>query len=450
MISDIYIVDDDRVIRHSLESLLADEDYRPSSFVDVKELTGALSPDSCGVLLLDIAMPGEDGLSFLERCAREYPLLGVIMITGEATIDRAVAATRLGAFDFLEKPLGPERLLLTIRNLIEHLSLKQQVAVSRCDEAARYRIIGKSKAITDLLTKVKRIATTDSTVLILAENGTGKELVAYQVWAQGKRQEQPYITVNCAALPVELAEAELFGYRKGAFTGADRNREGKFKAAHRGTIFLDEIGDLTPAIQAKLLRILENGELEPLGADTSERVDVRLIAATNRDLTEQIRSGHFREDLFYRLNVVPLEVPPLRERREDIPLLVDHFAGQLAVSTGLGRKRFSADAVGFLAGLDYRGNVRELRNIVERSYIMSRGDTIDVDELRSYLTAEYEGSAGEEPGTKNVLTQAVRNFEKSYLATELERYDRNISKLARSLGLDRGNLSRKLKGYDLL
>jgi DNA-binding NtrC family response regulator len=445
----VFIVDDDPAIRRSLTSLFVGEGYQTEAFADVAGLTAEIAPDSRAVLLLDIAIPGEDGMSFLERCRRDYPHLGVIMITGEGTIDRAVAATKLGAHDFLEKPLDPNRLLLSVKNLSERMILSQQLLDSREQQSSRYRLIGDSAAMRDLRTMITQVAVAESTVLIYGENGTGKELVAYQVFTNSKRTDKPYVKVNCAALPTELAEAELFGFRKGAFTGADRNRDGKFKAANGGTIFLDEIGDLSQSIQAKLLRILESGEIEPLGSDSAEKLDVRVLTATNRDLQQLKSDGRFREDLFYRLNVLPITVPPLRDRREDIPPLISHFAQRLSADTGLGTKRFSADAVGYLSGLDYPGNVRELRNIVERCFILTRGDEVSLDDVKTCIGGEYEVPVGEAGSDRNALTQALRNFEKSFLAGELERHQGNISELARHLGIDRGNLSRKLKGYGL-
>jgi two-component system nitrogen regulation response regulator NtrX len=449
MTAKIYIIDDDAAVRSSLVSLLSGEGYRVRAFAEVRKFSEQIAPETRAILLLDIAIPGEDGLTFLKRCCSSYPQLGVIMITGEATIERAVTATRMGAHDFLEKPLDAARLLLSVKNLAEHLALSQQAALSREAEGDRYQLIGDSKLMVSLRETISHIAPTDSTVLITGENGTGKELVAYHLFAESRRARQPFVKVNCAALPTDLAEAELFGYRKGAFTGAASHREGKFRAADGGTILLDEIGDLSTAIQAKLLRILESGENEPLGSDTPEQVDVRLLAATNRDLPAQVSQGEFREDLYYRINVVPLVVPPLRQRRDDVPLLVEHFCARLNAETGLGIKRFDAEAIGHLAGLEYRGNVRELRNIVERCYIMTRGERISAAEVRAQL-GELSPNDTMDDGDKNALTQAVRNFERTFLAGELKRHNGNIAELARSLGLDRGNLSRKLKSYGIV
>jgi len=443
----VYIIDDDQAIRRSLGSLLEDQEYLVTTFPDTRPFQQGVNSEITAVLLLDIALPGEDGLSFLKRLRDLYPMIETIMITGEATIDRAVAATKLGAYDFLEKPIQPPRLLLTLENLFESLTLRAQLAEARAGEDSSHAIIGESDVVRNLRRVISQVATTNSTVLVIGENGTGKELVAYQLWAQSSRSDKPYIRVNCAALPRDLAESELFGFRKGAFTGADRNRDGKFKAADKGTILLDEIGDLSPEVQAKLLRILESGEIEPLGADNAETVDVRVIAATNRDLEKEVAEGRFRNDLFYRLNVVPIEVPPLRERRDDIPLLVEHFRQVLAQNTGLGGKEFTADAVGVLAGLEYRGNVRELKNLLERIFIMNRGRVINSDDIVK-MPGEREQIAND--STRNKLTQAVNNFERSFLTTELTRHNDNISSLAKSLEMDRGNLSKKLKGYGLV
>jgi two-component system, NtrC family, nitrogen regulation response regulator NtrX len=441
----VFIVDDDVSVSRSIVSLLNDEGYQARPFGTVSAFRQAVAANTTAVLLLDIALPEEDGLTALPRIKAEFPEIEVVMITGEATIQRAVMAAKSGAYDFLEKPIDPARLLLTLRNVFSAIKLRSDLAAEQGDD--RFRIIGESGPIRDMTAKLLSVAGTDSTVLITGENGTGKELVAQQIWKHSNRRNQPLVKLNCAALPHELAESELFGYRRGAFTGAERNREGKFKAADGGTIFLDEIADLSPAIQAKLLRILENGEIEPLGSDTSESVDVRVITATNRNLEQAVAEGKFRMDLFYRLAIVPIQVPPLRDRREDIPLLIQHFLEKLARTTGLGVKAFSAEAIGYLSGLEWRGNIRELRNVVERCYIMSRSAAVDLDDVMRLTgsTAALDGS-----DAANKLTAAVSSFERSFLRSELEKHGGSIADLARSLGIDRGNLSKKLKSYDLV
>ncbi len=443
----IFIVDDDAAIRRALDSLLCDKGYQIKAFGSVAAFRQAVAANCVAVLLLDIALPDDDGLTALPKIKDEFPELEIIMITGEATIQRAIQATKSGAYDFLEKPVDPERLLLTLRNLFDAINLRTELASERDDE--RYRIIGESKAVRDMIAKITAVAATDSTVLILGENGTGKELVADQLWMHSKRRQQRLVKLNCAALPHELAESELFGYRKGAFTGAERNRDGKFKTADGGTIFLDEIAELSPAIQAKLLRVLESGEIEPLGSDTIETVDVRVITATNRNLEQLVSTGKFRTDLYYRLNIVPIEVPPLRDRREDIPILLQHFLQRLSRTTGLGVKNFVPDATGYLAGLEWRGNIRELRNVVERCYIMSRSPIIDLDELQRLIGGSGSNDFDQEE-TTNQLIAAVGQFERSFLKSELDKYQGNISELARALGIDRGNLSKKLKAYGLV
>jgi two-component system, NtrC family, nitrogen regulation response regulator NtrX len=443
----IFIVDDDAKVSRSLTSLLEDEGYQVKSFGTVNGFRQAVATNTIAVLMLDIALPDEDGLSALPKIRIEFPEIEVVMITGEATIQRAVMATKSGAYDFLEKPIDPARLLLTLRNLFAVIGLKRAVTTGRDDE--RYQIIGESQLVREMIAQLITVATTDTTVLITGENGTGKELVAQQIWQHSSRKQQPLVKLNCAALPHELAESELFGFRKGAFTGADRNRDGKFKAADGGTIFLDEIGDLSPAIQAKLLRVIENGEIEPLGSDISETVDVRVITATNRNLEQLVADGRFRADLFYRLNIVPIEVPALCERREDIPLLLQHFLERLSRTTGLGAKSLTADAVGYLSGLEWHGNIRELRNVVERCYIMSRSAEIDLEDVRR-LCGVVQGNLTSDIEGTNRLTAAVENFERSFLKAELEKHGGNISELARNLGIDRGNLSKRLKSYDLV
>jgi two-component system nitrogen regulation response regulator NtrX len=362
----------------------------------------------------------------------------VIMMSGHATVDSAVKATRLGAFDFLEKPISLERLLILLRNAAATLTLKAENR--RLARPWSQAIIGRSPAVEKLLREIHLAGSSASRVLIQGENGTGKELVARALHAAGPRREQPFVAVNCAAIPEELIESELFGHERGAFTGATQARRGRFEEANGGTLFLDEVGELSPRAQTKLLRVLQEGELSRVGGNRAIRVDVRVIAATNLNLSERVASGQFREDLYFRLAVIPITVPPLRERAEDIPLLVEHFTAAIAREAGQRRKSFAPGTLELLRGYAFPGNVRELRNLVERLLIMTPGTTIGPDQIRAVLP---RAEAVTETGTR--LGEAVRDFERRQIEAALHAAGGSMTQAAARLGLERSHLYKKMK-----
>jgi two-component system nitrogen regulation response regulator NtrX len=362
----------------------------------------------------------------------------VIMMSGHATIDAAVKATRLGAFDFLEKPILLERLLVLLRNAAATVTLKAENR--RLAAPWAHEIVGKSPAVAKLLREIQLAGPSAARVLILGENGTGKELVARALHAAGPRHGQPFVAVNCSAIPEELIESELFGHERGSFTGATQSRRGTFEEAHHGTLFLDEIGDMSARSQTKLLRVLQEGEIHRVGGNRAIKVDVRVIAATNQDLEARVRTEQFREDLYFRLAVVPITVPPLRERSEDVPLLVDHFVGTLAKETGGKPKSFSPAAVDLLRRYSFPGNVRELRNLVERLWIMTRGSSIGPEQVSQVLPRSDRAEA-----RTAKLGDAVREFERKQIEGALLDAGGSMTKAAQNLGLERSHLYKKMK-----
>jgi two-component system, NtrC family, nitrogen regulation response regulator NtrX len=446
----ILVVDDEAPIRGVLRQLFEYEGNEVTLAASAQDALRALEGGSFDVVFLDVKMPGMDGLDALDRIRDSHPGTQVVMISGHGTIETAVEATRRGAFDFLQKPLDTDRLLVTLRNVLERKGLAESVEALRSEVEARYRIVGTSRAIVDVLQRVERVAPTDARVLITGENGTGKELVARALHRGSRRSAAAFVEVNCAAIPSELIESELFGHRKGSFTGAIQDRAGTFEQADGGTLFLDEIGDMSTAAQAKVLRALEEGKVTRVGGDRPREVDVRIIAATNKDLESEIEAGHFREDLFYRLNVVPVRVPALRERREDIPLLVRHFSEQMALREGVPLRPFSEGAVARLAALDWPGNVRELRNTVERLLILAPGKEVtagDVDTLTRAVPPQTEFDLA---GMENATFQEFRDHaERTFLERRLRHHDWNVSETARALDMPRSNLYKKLEKFGL-
>jgi two-component system nitrogen regulation response regulator NtrX len=403
------------------------------------------------VVFLDVKMPGLNGLEVLERLRAQDPQALVIMISGHGTIDTAVEATRKGAYDFLEKPLDTDRLLVTLRNALAVKGLSASVELLRSQVESRHEIVGSSYQIRQVLERTERVGNTDARVLITGENGTGKELVARAIHRLSSRRDSPFVEVNCAAIPSELIESELFGHIKGSFTGAVADRAGKFEQAHGGTLFLDEIGDMSLAAQAKVLRALEQGVVTRVGSSKPIQVDVRVVAATNKDLEAEIREGRFREDLFYRLNVVPIEVPPLRERREDIPMLVRHFVDLLEEKDRVTPREISEPALDRLQALDWPGNVRELRNTVERLLILSSGNVIDVGDVDILVSG---GESGPTLGTGLLEADSFSDFkeqaERAFLLQKLRDNDWNVSETARSVDMPRSNLYKKIERYGLV
>jgi len=445
----ILIVDDEPGIRESLKGILEDEGFTAEAVATGEECLTRLAADSFDAVLLDVWLPGIDGLTVLER-VREAPPPGApafIMISGHGSIESAVRATKLGAFDFLEKPLTIERVLVVLRNALEHRRLQMEVAELRQAARPRPEIIGDSVPIKALRQQIALMAATNGRVLIYGESGTGKELVAHAIHAQSARAGGPFVEVNCAALPDDLIEAELFGQRPGAVAGIHAAKIGKFEKADGGTLFLDEVGDMSLRVQAKLLRVLDEQRIEPLGSTQPVQVDVRVIASTNKNLEEEIERGNFREDLFYRLNVIPFEVPPLRERIEDIPLLAAHFLEEFAQAYGRKRKELTPEAVRVLQQYPWPGNVRELKNLMERIVIMYPQVRIDARHIPLPAARRAAGSAPERPVS---LQQVRQEAERRYILKKLEETGGNITRTAELLGLERSNLYKKMRALGIL
>ena len=446
----ILVVDDEQGIRAALGQLLEYEGYDVKTAANAVDGIGQYEKFKPDLVFMDVKMAGVDGIEALKRLRQLDPRAVVVMISGHATIQTAVEATQLGAYDILEKPLDTDRILVTLRNALQHLDLREENSRLRETIESRYEIVGKSYAIRAVLEKIDKVTGTGATVLITGENGTGKELVARAVHRQSPRAKGPFIEVNCAAIPTELIESELFGHVKGSFTGAIGDRPGKFEQADGGTLFLDEIGDMSLAAQAKVLRVLQDGAVTRIGGSKRVVVDVRVLAATNKNVSEEIDAARFREDLYYRLNVVPIHVPSLRERREDIPLLVAHFLGVLSEREGVAPRTIAPDAIERLSGLDWPGNVRELRNTIERLLILAPGPRItaaDVDRLVGRRPTE-QTSLGSltECATFEEFKHAA---ERAFLLAKLREMDWNVSETARALDMPRSNLYKKIERYGL-
>jgi two-component system nitrogen regulation response regulator NtrX len=450
----ILLIDDDAGIRESMRMPLEYEGYEYAAAASAEEGLAAVQRDAPDVVFLDIKMPGMDGLDALSRIKAMNESLPVVMISAHGNAQVGMDATKRGADDFIEKPFGAERLLVTIRNVLSQTRLKEENRTLRRAAEARYQMVGESPGLRGISDSIKRAAPTNATVLILGESGVGKELVARAIHRNSLRSRERFIQVNCAAIPEELIESELFGHEKGSFTGATEKQIGKFEQADRGTIFLDEVGDMSPKTQAKVLRVLQEGEVERLGSSRTIKVDVRVIAATNKNLEEEIEKGTFREDLFFRLSVIPIRVPPLRDRAEDIPALVRHFADLFSREHNRRPQRFTAAALEYMQKARWKGNVRELRNTVERLIIMTPGDQIDVDDLREVVRVEartpsaenHSGAAGDKPGTLREFKEVA---ERAFLVEKLREHSWNISKTAEVIGTPRSNLYKKLEQYGI-
>jgi two-component system nitrogen regulation response regulator NtrX len=400
------------------------------------------------LILSDVVMPGKDGIALLEDLKNAGVAAPVVMMSGQASIEMAVRATRLGAADFLEKPLSSEKLILTAENALRLARLQEENRDLR-RRLGRHEIVWSSPAMQQVMTQVDRVAASEVRVCIFGETGTGKELVARTVHEKSARRDGPFVTLNCAAVPSELMESELFGHEKGAFTGAAARHIGKFEQAHRGTLFLDEIGDMPLGMQAKLLRVLEEGEIERVGGDRPIRVDVRVVVATHRNLEEQARQGGFRQDLYHRIYVFPVVLPPLRERLEDIPILAGHFAQQVAEQNGWKPKEFTPEALEELRRYSWPGNVRELRNVVERVLLLAPEGAVDAESVRRALPHAAEGSPL--AATSGELAERVDVFERETILAELKRHNHHMTNTAKSLGLERSHLYKKCEhlGIDL-
>jgi len=469
MTTTVFIVDDEKNIRRTVRMVLEGEGYGVEEASSGEEALARLPDIAPDVVLLDVQLPGISGHEVLERLgkassaegagdAKQAPAPLFIMISGHGTLADAVRATKAGAYDFLEKPLDRERMMLTLRNALERRAMAREVAGLRALAEGRFEMVGQSPAMAALYAQIGKVAPTRTRVLITGESGTGKELVARAIHRESSLAERPFIKVNCAAIPPELIESELFGHERGAFTGAAARKKGLFELADGGTIFLDEIGDMSLPAQAKVLRVLQSGELSRVGGETTLKVEVRVLAATNRDLQAAVAAGQFREDLFFRLAVVPLRVPPLRERTGDVPLLCQAFAGQIARENGLRDKELTPEAVAVLSGYTWPGNVRELRNVVERLVILSEGP-VGVDDLPEEIVAEVArrgrpareiGALGLPPEAAGLSLRELRDLvERQVVLAKLEENDWNISRTAQVLGLERTNLHKKMRALGI-
>jgi two-component system nitrogen regulation response regulator NtrX len=444
----VLVIDDETAIREAIRMTLEYEGYKVDEARSGSDGLDKAGKTAYDAILLDIKMPILDGMEVLDNLREQKVPAPVIMVSGHGDISTAVECTKRGAYDFLEKPLNRDKLLLTVRNAVRVQKLEEENSELKEKREKEYQLVGDSQIMRDLKSQIERAAPTRATVLITGESGTGKELVAREIHRRSSRANQPFVQVNCAAIPNELIESELFGHEKGSFTGAIRKQTGKFVAADGGTIFLDEIGDMSQSAQAKVLRVLQEGDVEPVGAATVVKVDVRVIAATNKELAEEIKTGRFREDLYYRLNVIPVRTPPLRERRDDIPVLAEHFAKLFSEEHNYHAKGFTPAALRALQDAAWRGNVRELRNMIERLVIMVPADRIDISDL----PAEFFRTSAE------IITSAMRlktlqefkdEAEKAFIIAKLREFGWNVSKTAEAIDTPRSNLYKKIEQYNI-
>jgi two-component system nitrogen regulation response regulator NtrX len=452
--SRILVIDDEAAIRDSLKMTLEYEGYEFLAAATGQEGLALIERESPDLVLLDVKMPGMDGLEVLDRVRAINDALPVVVVSGHGTISTAVEATKKGAFDFIEKPFASDRVLVSLRNALDQRRLRDENRSLKKAVEVRHQMIGESPALRQVTAAIARAAPTNATVLIQGESGVGKELVARTIHRNSLRSRERFVQVNCAAIPEELIESELFGHEKGSFTGATEKQVGKFEQADRGTIFLDEVGDMSAKTQAKVLRVLQEGEVERLGSARTIKVDVRVIAATNKNLEEEIERGRFREDLYFRLAVIPIFVPPLRERPGDISLLVRYYIEQLSRDSNARPKRITQGALDALQRYRWKGNIRELRNTVERLIIMTAGDTIDVADLPDLLRSTgvpmtVKASGDNEPVKAGTLREFKDVSERAYLVSKLRENGWNISKTAEVIDTPRSNLYKKLEQYQI-
>ena len=442
----ILVVDDEKNIRRTLRDILQDEGYNVTASESGEEALNLLSNNFFDLIFLDVKLPGIDGIEVLKRVKKDYMGLDVIVISGHSTIKIAVQAVKMGAYDFLEKPLSLHKIVISAKNIAEKRKLFQKFQQESKDIESQYRMIGVSPEFSKILDLINKVSVTNSKVLIVGESGTGKELVAFAIHNQSARKDTPFVKFNSAAIPNELVESELFGHEKGAFTGADKQKLGKLEIAHEGTLFLDEIGDMNLNAQAKILRVIQEGKFERVGSNKTITIDVRILAATNKDLEKMIESGEFREDLFYRLNVIPINIPPLRDRKTDIPVLLNYYLDYFAAELKVHPKKFSSSALKLIQNYSFPGNIRELRNLVERLYILTSEDIISGNDVEPHIRIVSE-SKGENLSfleTKS-YSEAKNEFESYYLTKQLEKFNWSISTTAEKLSLQQSNLSRKIK-----
>jgi two-component system nitrogen regulation response regulator NtrX len=439
----ILIVDDEKSILETLTGILEDEGYEVITASSGEKALTFFTESSPDIVLMDVWMPGIDGIETLKIMKEKNRDACVIMISGHSTIDTAVHAIKLGAYDFMEKPLSLEKVTILVSRALEKQNLEKENIALKTSISQQWEIVGANQGITALKDKIQKAAISQGRVIIFGESGTGKELVARALHNESDRKDKNFIEVNCAAIPHELIESELFGHEKGSFTGAFESKKGKFELADEGTLFLDEIGDMSLATQAKLLRVLETQEFQRVGGSKKIKVDVRIIAATNKDLEEEIKKVNFREDLFFRLNVIPIYIPPLRERKDDIPLLVEYFLKVFARQYGQKIKKISRVTLEALINYDWPGNVRELKNTIERFVIMNPSDVIDIKEIPSFRGGRSDYSSFK------TLREAREQFEKDFILKRLQENDWNISKTAEDLEIERSNLHRKMKSLGI-
>ena len=445
MSESILIVDDERGIRETLSAVLRDEGFNADAVESGEDCLKAIGRRAYGCVLLDVWLPGINGLETLQQMRDSNCDSAVVIISGHGNVETAVRATKLGAFDFIEKPLSIEKTVLTVRNALRQRQLERANEEMSAELKAEYAMVGESVAMRALRKQITVVAPTDGRVLISGESGAGKELVARAIHAQSRRAAAPFIEVNSAAIPEELIESELFGHVKGSFTGATAAKKGKFEIADGATLFLDEVSDMSPNVQAKVLRVLEEQRFEPVGSNTPISVDVRVIAATNKRLDEEIEKGTFRSDLFFRLNVIPFEVPPLRERLEDVPLLVDHFNQRFARAYGKKQKRFDAKAVEAMQRYSWPGNVRELRNTIERVMIMHQPHKVEGKDLPAFGDEEPPASSYRFPSFK----EASDAYHREFIQRKLDEAGGNVSRAAELMGIDRSHLYRRMRALGI-
>jgi two-component system nitrogen regulation response regulator NtrX len=445
MSESILIVDDERGIRETLSAVLRDEGFAADAVATGEECLKAVERRAYGCVLLDVWLPGINGLETLRQMRESNCDAAVVIISGHGNVETAVRATKLGAFDFIEKPLSIEKTVLTVRNALRQRQLERVNKELSAELTEEYAMVGESVAMRALRQQINVVAPTDGRVLISGESGAGKELVARAIHALSRRAAAPFIEVNSAAIPEELIESELFGHAKGSFTGATAAKKGKFEMADGATLFLDEVSDMSPNVQAKVLRVLEEQRFEPVGSNTPISVDVRVIAATNKRLDDEIEKGTFRSDLFFRLNVIPFEVPPLRERLEDVPLLLDHFNQRFAKAYGKKPKRFDAKAIEAMQKYSWPGNVRELRNTVERVVIMHQSQRVGVKDLPAFGEEEPPASSYRFPSFK----EASDAYHREFIQRKLDEAGGNVSRAAELMGIDRSHLYRRMRALGI-